>query len=124
MSADRIVFLPRDVFQLRHLDVENREDEIATAKLGFAGQEGFEFKPAIRASNDCRGNDRDEEDGLPDRSLNLLFPELTRGDSPVYPARAERFSASGRVGRATLAGCARAGRKAHPRNLRRPHANS
>ena len=62
MSADRIVFLQRDVFQLRHLDVENREDEIATAKLGFAGQEGFEFKPAIRASNDCRGNDRDEEE--------------------------------------------------------------
>jgi hypothetical protein len=83
--------LPRGVFQLRHPDVENGEDEVIAAKLGFAGQEGFQFKLAIRASTGGRCNNRDEEDRLRDRSIDLSFPELTGGDRLLVLPEPKRF---------------------------------
>src|SRR5262249_6055667 len=88
---DRIALLSRLVVQLRHLDVENGEDEVVAAEFGLAGEERVEFEPAILASYRGRGDDRDEEHRLADRHLELGFPQLAGGDRFLVLPESERL---------------------------------
>src|ERR1700733_3646643 len=77
---DRIVLLPGAVFKLRHPDVKNGEDEIASAKLGFAREERLKFKLAIRTPDHGRRDDRNKEHRLRNRRLDLRGPKRTGRD--------------------------------------------
>jgi hypothetical protein len=97
-DVEHVVLAPLPlIFERRHPNVENGEDEVAAIELGFARQEQVKFGLAVLAPQRAGRDDRDEKHGLGDRRSDFVFPESPLRDRGLVLPQSEFRSGAAKL---------------------------